>query len=610
MRFRTTLILLVLVTGLGAYIWKSETQSLSPRERNERAGRLLRWSPGDITSVAWQAEGENWRAERVDGEWLLREPIPGAVDPVRLDVILSRLRAARAEQYLSERELREEGVRLADLSLVRPRATLEVKTENGDVAVIKFGMRIPTGEGLYAQRRGEPGVGIVSETLVSTLRGGASFLLQKSLFPGEPREVQRVDLWRADGLLRMERVDSATWQVTTPGVATAGDPVPITHLIDELFALRISNTVAGAVADASAYGIDDRLPRVSVLTRDREQPEEWLIGNPVTTTGGAPLVYAKQPDSPTVVTAPARLRDLLDTDAGSVRDARLLPWPAHSVRTLAIQRGEERLRLAETNGEWRILEPVPAPADPEAVQELIGRFVGARLTDFLALTNGSSAVTAGLSTNWQARVAGGANGTRGGEARITALSPTGGGADDEIVRIDPGTSRSPVWGRLDGPLLPASLSPLRFRGRTVLALPPEQVKTISLLRHGQTQTVVRSSSGSWQAQRGADAAIAVKTNVIVALLETVQDLQADRVVDDEPSRLNAYIPREDRTAIEFGLREGAGIATALLFGREEEGEVFVTIRGREMVFALGTNVVEKMMRPLWEASAAEPDPSS
>src|SRR5688572_22199958 len=111
MRPRTLLVLLVLVAGLGSFIWFYERELPSSEERAKLEKRVLQVEKDDVTAVTLQSESGTVRMEKValpapakqektdeeeidvtpETEWHLRQPLNARADAFAVNGLLDAL---------------------------------------------------------------------------------------------------------------------------------------------------------------------------------------------------------------------------------------------------------------------------------------------------------------------------------------------------------------------------------------------------------------------------------------------------------------------------------------------------------------------------------------
>ena len=91
MNIRTTFILLLVVAGLGAYVFWVDRRMETTREREEQARKALQIEPGRITAFTVAATNLQVTCAQTNGQWRVIQPITARADAAAVDRLLSAL---------------------------------------------------------------------------------------------------------------------------------------------------------------------------------------------------------------------------------------------------------------------------------------------------------------------------------------------------------------------------------------------------------------------------------------------------------------------------------------------------------------------------------------
>ena len=202
MRPRTLLALLVLVAGLGAFIWFYERELPSSEERAKLEKRVLQVEKDDVTSVTLQSEsgtvlmekvelpasGKKQDEEEIDTtaefEWHLRQPIQARADAFAVNGLLDALANLEQTRTLEDVDPKQTG-------LDKPRATVRLKTDEGE-KVLKIGAADPLGGATIAAVNDSAFV--VSDSILAEIRKAPGDWRDRQMYRGNRDEVQRITL--------------------------------------------------------------------------------------------------------------------------------------------------------------------------------------------------------------------------------------------------------------------------------------------------------------------------------------------------------------------------------------------------------------------------------
>ncbi len=234
MRFKGTLILLVLCAGLGAFLYYyefkgSETRSKAAQEENV----VWKVPQADVQQVDLITAEQHLTAIRVgDQQWKITLPRELDADADELN----RLAGSGAE-INRERVIDENAANLAQYGLDPALTTVAIKTKDGTVREIRFGHNNPTGDSTYAALTGKSEVFLVSGSVAGAFNKKLDDLRNHSVLSFEQFDTQSLDLQSAKGTLALSKENDRWWmQGKTRWVA---DTTAVSSLLGDLANGRI-----------------------------------------------------------------------------------------------------------------------------------------------------------------------------------------------------------------------------------------------------------------------------------------------------------------------------------------------------------------------------------
>jgi hypothetical protein len=214
MKPRTLLVLLVVVLGLGAFIWFYERKLPSSDERADLAKKAVPVKKEEVQAVTLESaagkvvlerfeenkdekvakDGEDDKKEDGEGEmegqpeseWRLAQPMQGRADAFAVDGLLDALTGLEKTRTIEE-------VDRAATGLDKPRATVRLKTAAGET-VLRLGAEVPTGGSLIAALDGRGGAYVVSDTILSQIDREPGSWRDRQLFRASRDAVSGVTL--------------------------------------------------------------------------------------------------------------------------------------------------------------------------------------------------------------------------------------------------------------------------------------------------------------------------------------------------------------------------------------------------------------------------------
>ena len=169
------------------------------------------------------------------------------------------------------------------------------------------------------------------------------------------------------------------WRLTQPIQARA-DADSLTDLISRLTAIEKSRTLEGP--DLSQLGLES--PELSVTLQTESGPMELHIGMELPLSGdralrgsGTDVAYQARIDP--------ELLDLLGREAPDWRDKRIFVEPRNAIESLALTRGDQKIRLQRFGDDekYRLVEPIADAANVDKVRGLLTTLVGLEAAAFV-----------------------------------------------------------------------------------------------------------------------------------------------------------------------------------------------------------------------------------
>ena len=158
MKFRTTLILLIIVVALGAYLLLVERKAPSSGEGGTAPAptslaEILSYPLGDVRGLSLLRPDTGQRTEIVrqdDGKWHLAVPVESEADQGRVIRLVESLSSLHPKRVLT-------GTigALADYDLDPPAMQVEIEMKDSSVQTVNLGAKNPSGSGYYGQVMGD-----------------------------------------------------------------------------------------------------------------------------------------------------------------------------------------------------------------------------------------------------------------------------------------------------------------------------------------------------------------------------------------------------------------------------------------------------------------------
>jgi hypothetical protein len=501
MKWKTTWLLLGVAGVLFAFIWFVERHSKATSLLSEPPPRLIHLRAAEVTNVLVRRTNQIiLRAARGEQGWTLTLPFSYPAQTYAIETLLQHVEILSTSTHISMDELAANKRTVADFGLDVPLATLSLSHE-GRRTELLFGAKTAVGDQVYLQSLHLPGI----------------YLVNADVFDLIPRSVTD---WRDTALLNLAGVvfDRIEVRSASRGFAIHADhtndafylskPTPARAAraqVEALLRTILTNTVSQFVTDnpraeLEPYGLQ---PPEAELVFGRGTNDLVTVQFGKSPTNDPTTVYARRSTHGNVVLVSRDLLEVLQTSHTELRDRRLLAFTPDAVEAIEVVGAENFSVRRLTNGTWTVGDNLPA--DPELMREWLGRLGRLEgsvekdvVTDFASyglaepirqyLLKGSATNAAGAITN-----------------RLLARLDIGGRQDDRLFAR--GVDENTVYtiSRRDYSQLPSS--PWQLRDRRVWSFTTNQVRSVTVSKHGRSRVLLRSGAGEWTVAPGSSGII-------------------------------------------------------------------------------------------------------
>ncbi|HEX2224798.1 MAG TPA: DUF4340 domain-containing protein [Thermoanaerobaculia bacterium] len=388
MRPRTLLILLVVVLGLGAFIWFYERDLPSSEEREELAKKILPVEKAEIQAVTLEFDGQQVALERVEappapkeeeekedaeggsedafgegedpeagpdsGEWRMTRPLQARADAFAVDGFLESLTNLQKTRTL-------EGAVPAEVGLDKPQAVVRLRLKSGEERVLRIGAAVPTGGALIAQAGDTTAV--VSDTILPEIRREPGTWRDRRLFTADREDVQSVRL-NAPGA----NSQAVALVQKGPGFRIEGpvNDAAARERVEELFS-DLSGLSAESFVDQpdrtpAEMGLQPPQAVVQVAVKGKP-PVRIELGAPVDAPAPEPEVLGEEAGPQPalrwarvdgqLVQARTGLVEMATRPVADWRSGLLSSFEVHQIEKVEVQDGANKLSLTRAGTDWK-----------------------------------------------------------------------------------------------------------------------------------------------------------------------------------------------------------------------------------------------------------------
>jgi hypothetical protein len=438
------------------------------------------------------------------------------------------------------------------------------------------------------------------------IEGGAERAKQeeasKKLFPDVTAEgIATIELRTEEGQnARLERAGDAGWTLVAP-IASPADRFAVDGVASTLAELSPESTFE-TPEPLENYGL---AVEPSVRFRAGERDYALRLGN-ATPVGGN--VYATDGEGKRVFAIASWRKNALQKSVKQLRDGRVLDFDRAQVKRITLDSGDGHVALARADDGWRIVEPVDAKADADAVEGLLSDLQYLRADEFVDQPAADAQL--GLDAPWlSAELA-----PESGEPVRLAVGAVR--EDRRVVRGSAGRVFEVAGSRLES--LPRQLSAFRWKQLASFTLEDAAQFELRFQEPGaEPVTIVGRSQGEEGWSTEPEAAAPGKASRLVTELSGLraEEVAADAMGDAERAALGLAPPRASllvRGQPSEGHADGAVLAEVQLGLPQADGRIPAQRAGEPAVYWLAASAREVLPVGLaaWRESfvAKEPPP--
>lgn len=381
---RSTIALLIVLIGLGAYIyfvtWRQDDAGsdgelvFASLEAADIQELKVKSVSGDVTTVRKESD-----------VWQVVDPITARAADPEVSGITSAL-----DQLEITRVIDENPADLTEYGLAEPRIQIDFTSSASGAPSgrLLVGATTPTGGGLYAKRDDEARVFLIPAYQETSLNRSTFDLRDKSLMTIERDKIDRV-LVRLRGETIQFAKQDGEWRMTAP-IETRADLGSVEALVGRVDTAQMQSVAAeeATPADLKQFGLAD--PDVVVTVVMGSARAELALGGK--TENG---VYARDLSRRLVATVDNSLAEDLSKRAEDYRRRDAFEMRAYNATRVEFTRssGEpivlERVKGPGTDAAneqevWRRVSPNPADLDRSQVDSLLAGLADIRATSFSA----------------------------------------------------------------------------------------------------------------------------------------------------------------------------------------------------------------------------------
>ena len=378
MNWRTTLVLAVIVIGIGVYI-KFLDKGPSTEEAKRQSGNVVNFDRDKIDGIVIQNGDDKIDIRRRDQKWRLEVPIKDHADNALVGSVLSDLETWQKDATIPAKELEADKNKLNEFGLNKPKLRLKLIGEGAPPEIL-FGKDAALEGKMYVRFENSKETFVASQAVKKAIEKKPDDFRDRKLTDLIMAQVSRVVLKTAAGEMELQK-KSDHWEIVKP-LRERGDDQKIGDLIAQVTTAHIQQFVADDRGDLHPYGLAEPRGSITLFGQDDKQGQMLQIG-------AAPekqkdQIYVRFSPRSFVYTVSKKIEEILNTKPNDVRDRHLVRIDEKNLDRVTIEaQGKGKTVLARKDENWTIASRNNAPANSAEVRRLIDTLSNEQVTKFV-----------------------------------------------------------------------------------------------------------------------------------------------------------------------------------------------------------------------------------
>jgi hypothetical protein len=266
MRFRTTILLILVLAGLGAYVYFVEYPHA---EQEAKKKTLFEFKADDATQVTLDYGDHKIVLKKSGDDWRIAEPLDAPADATTVKNLIGAIADCEVK-----RELTDASSDLSQYGLDKPFVTVSVKLRDKDLPTFLIGKNAPVGSSTYVQRADDKKIQLAGSAFRTGMDRKVKDLRDKVIIDFTDSDVHQLDVSGDGKQLQLVQKDDK-WSIEQPA-PYAADAATVRSFLSTLRSMRATDFPDDQGSDLSAYGLDN--PRLKMtLHLGKDNAEKTIL---------------------------------------------------------------------------------------------------------------------------------------------------------------------------------------------------------------------------------------------------------------------------------------------------------------------------------------------
>ena len=572
MKWKTTIILLVIAAGVWAYLYFVERNRPNTEDAARQAQNVVNLSREKIDGIVIQNGDDKIDIRRSGDKWRLEMPIKDQADASLINNVLLELENWQKDATISAKEMEADKNKISDYGLAKPKLRLKLVGKDAPPE-IWFGKDAALEGKMYVRFENSKETFLVNQSVKKAIEKKPEEFRDRKLTDLILAQVVRAVLKTPAGEMELKK-ENDHWDIVKP-LHTRADDQKINDLIAQVTTARIQQFVADDKGDLHPYGLAEPRGSLTLFAQEDKQGQTLQIG--AVPEKEKDQVYVRFSSRGFVYTLPKKIEEILNNKPNDLRDHHLVRIDTKILDRLTIDApGKGKTVLARKDENWTIASKNNAPANSNEVHRLIDTLQNEQVTRFVEDV-ASNLPKYGLdkpqlTLTFSSFASENTAETKAGEQPFVSVSFGKVEGNDVYARV----GDEPFVVAVRKTLLDQIFTdPIQWQDLSIFNFKPEQIHRLSVTTDKEI-SLVRGANNQWTWTTGSGP---INQTNLQSLLTTLSALHATRWIGpaipphtfDKPQVVISFTTSTDDKAA-HKLTVGAAAPDGTLFAKVDERE--------------------------------------
>ena len=380
MKLKTTLVLLVIVAAVAAFIKFYESKRPNTEEAQRQAGNVLNFDRDKLDGIIIQNGDDKIELRQHDTKWRVESPIKDQADNAALSTLISDLETWKKDDTIPGKEIGASKGRLEEYGLGKPKLRLKLLGQ-GMPPEILFGKDAALEGKMYVRFENSKDTFIAANSVKNEVAKKPEDFRDRKLTELTTEQVSRALVKTPAGEMELQK-KTDHWEIVKP-LHTRSDDQKVGDLLSQVTTAHIETFVADDRGDLHPYGLAEPRGSITLFTPEDKQGQILQIGS--VPEKEKDQIHVRFASRNAVYTLPKKIEEILNTKPNDLRDRHLVRFETNVLDRITIDAaGKNKIVLARKNENWTIANRNNQPANADEVNRLIETLRNAQITKFAA----------------------------------------------------------------------------------------------------------------------------------------------------------------------------------------------------------------------------------